>query len=107
MSRIVDSRQIRKPETFMMPWQISANCCSDRWEDDGKLFKYHVRYGHPGKEAWKGTVVEVHVPGHINYGITATRMTGESWGEPLRNKQLRRTTNISRRIRNIKTSGIS
>jgi hypothetical protein len=35
-------------------------------EDDVKLFKYHVRYDHPGKEAWKGTVVEIHVPGHIN-----------------------------------------
>jgi hypothetical protein len=36
-------------------------------EDDVKLFKYHVRYDHPGKEAWKGTVVEIHVPGHINF----------------------------------------
>src|SRR5258705_10537728 len=35
----------------------------------------------------------------ISNGITATWMTGESWGEPLRNKQLRRTTNISRRIK--------
>jgi hypothetical protein len=32
-----------------------------------QLFKYHVRYDHPGKEAWKGTVVEIHVPGHINF----------------------------------------
>jgi hypothetical protein len=36
-------------------------------EDDVKLFKYRVRYGHPGKEAWKGTVVEIHVPGLINF----------------------------------------
>ena len=47
-------------------------------EDDVKLFKYHVKYDRPesgkngknGKKKedwWNGTVVEVHVPGHINF----------------------------------------
>ena len=68
VSRIVDSKQIRKPENLH---DALANLCqlfaSTVGEDDVKLFKYHVRYDRPGKEAWKGTVIEVHVPGHIDF----------------------------------------
>jgi hypothetical protein len=34
-------------------------------EDDVKLFKYHVKCDEPRK--WTGTVVEIHVPAHINF----------------------------------------
>jgi predicted acylesterase/phospholipase RssA len=68
VSRIVDSKQIRKPENLH---DALANLCqlfaATVGEDDVKLFKYHVRYDHPGKPAWKGTVVEIHVPGQINF----------------------------------------
>jgi predicted acylesterase/phospholipase RssA len=69
VSRIVDSKQIRKPENLH---DALANLCqlfaATLGEDDVKLFKYHVRYDNPkkGKE-WNGTVVEIHVPGHINF----------------------------------------
>jgi predicted acylesterase/phospholipase RssA len=70
VSRIVDSKQIRKPENLH---DALANLCqlfaATVGEDDVKLFKYHVRYDPPekGKKAWTGTVVEIHVPGHINF----------------------------------------
>jgi predicted acylesterase/phospholipase RssA len=84
VSRIVDSHQIRKPENLH---DALANLCqlfaATVGEDDVKLFKYHVQYdnresgktenngkaGKNGKKAepWCGTVVEIHVPGHINF----------------------------------------
>jgi predicted acylesterase/phospholipase RssA len=72
VSRIVDSKQIRKPENLH---DALANLCqlfaATVGEDDVRLFKYHVRYDKPasGKEEdrWKGTIVEIHVPGHINF----------------------------------------
>lgn len=86
VSRIVDSKQIRKPENLH---DALANLCelfaATVGEDDVKLFKYHVRYDRPepgknGKNAkngkngkngkkdpWSGIVVEIHVPGHINF----------------------------------------
>ena len=87
VSRIVDSKQIRKPENLH---DALANLCqlfaATVGEDDVKLFKYHVQYdnresgktentgkagknGKNGKKAdpWNGTVVEIHVPGHINF----------------------------------------
>jgi predicted acylesterase/phospholipase RssA len=78
VSRIVDSKQIRKPENLH---DALANLCqlfaATVGEDDVKLFKYHVRYDKPesgkngkngsGKKKWSGTVVEIHVPGHINF----------------------------------------
>ncbi len=99
ISRIVDSKQVRKPENLH---DALANLCqlfaASVGEDDVKLFKYHVRYdrqsrtvskgngtrnqnsrkakaehseaenlrGHNLNE-WNGTVVEIHVPGHINF----------------------------------------
>ena len=66
VSRIVDSHQIRKPENLH---DALANLCqlfaATVGEDDVKLFKYHVDCDAPRK--WKGTVVEIHVPGHINF----------------------------------------
>jgi len=80
--RIVDSKQIRKPENLH---DALANLCqlfaATVGEDDVKLFKYHVKYDRPGtgkngknrkngkkkEDWWNGTVVEVHVPGHINF----------------------------------------
>lgn len=81
VSRIVDSKQIRKPENLH---DALANLCqlfaATVGEDDIKLFKYHVQYdtsgsGKDGKNGkngkkpnrWNGIVVEVHVPGHINF----------------------------------------
>lgn len=66
VSRIVDSQQIRKPNNLH---DAMANLCqlfaATVGEDDVKLFKYHVKYDGPKK--WTGTVVEIHVPAHINF----------------------------------------
>jgi predicted acylesterase/phospholipase RssA len=86
ISRIVDSKQVRKPANLH---DALANLCqlfaASVGEDDVKLFKYHVRYdGRNAKKSsvesseaepsrannpklWNGTVVEIHVPGHINF----------------------------------------
>lgn len=100
ISRIVDSKQVRKPENLH---DALANLCqlfaASVGEDDVKLFKYHVRYDRQkgkvskgngaedqnskkpkaedsrnehlqasgSKDVWNGTVVEIHVPGHINF----------------------------------------
>jgi predicted acylesterase/phospholipase RssA len=63
VSRIVDSHQIRKPENLI---DAQSNLCqlfaATVGEDDVKLFKYHVV-----ERRWEGKVVEIHVPGHINF----------------------------------------
>jgi predicted acylesterase/phospholipase RssA len=63
ISRIVDSHQIRKPENLV---DGLSNLCqlfaATVGEDDVKLFKYHVV-----ERKWEGKVVEIHVPGHINF----------------------------------------
>jgi predicted acylesterase/phospholipase RssA len=78
VSRIVDSKQIRRPENLH---DALANLCqlfaATVGEDDVKLFKYHVKEAHMldraaedrknGKKPWRGIVVEIHVPGHINF----------------------------------------
>jgi predicted acylesterase/phospholipase RssA len=76
ISRIVDHKQIRKPKNLH---DALANLCqlfaASVGEDDVKLFKYHIRYDNrdcdenkdPKAELWNGTVVEIHVPGHINF----------------------------------------
>jgi predicted acylesterase/phospholipase RssA len=64
VSRIVDSKQIRKPENLH---DALANLCqlfaATVGEDDVKLFKYHLKE----EKRWKGTVVEIHVPAHIDF----------------------------------------
>jgi predicted acylesterase/phospholipase RssA len=64
VSRIVDSKQIRKPENLH---DSLANLCqlfaATVGEDDVKLFKYHLKE----EKGWTGTVVEIHVPAHINF----------------------------------------
>jgi predicted acylesterase/phospholipase RssA len=64
VSRIVDSKQIRKPENLH---DALANLCqlfaATVGEDDVKLFKYHLKE----ENNWKGTVVEIHVPAHIDF----------------------------------------
>jgi predicted acylesterase/phospholipase RssA len=64
VSRIVDSKQIRKPANLH---DALANLCqlfaATVGEDDVKLFKYHLKE----ENNWKGTVVEIHVPAHINF----------------------------------------
>jgi predicted acylesterase/phospholipase RssA len=66
VSRIVDSKQIRKPDNLH---DALANLCqlfaATVGEDDVRLFKYHVKCDEPRK--WTGTVVEIHVPAHINF----------------------------------------
>jgi predicted acylesterase/phospholipase RssA len=96
ISRIVDSKQIRKPENLH---DALANLCqlfaASVGEDDVKLFKYHVQFDNRDgvtksetsgakssrnenskgehlkarntKGVWNGTVVEIHVPGHVNF----------------------------------------
>jgi len=70
VSRIVDSKQIRKPDDLH---DSLSNLCqlfaATVGEDDVKLFRYHVQYDPPkdGGKRWTGTVVEIHVPGHINF----------------------------------------
>ena len=70
ISRIVDLQQIRKPKNLH---DGLANLCqlfaATVGEDDVKLFKYHVKYDPPPKNGkkWHGTVIEIHVPGHINF----------------------------------------
>src|SRR5882672_1943452 len=64
VSRIVDSKQIRKPKNLH---DSLANLCelfaATVGEDDVKLFKYHLKE----EKRWPGTVVEIHVPRHINF----------------------------------------
>jgi hypothetical protein len=67
--RIVDRRQIRKPNNLH---DALANLCqlfaATVGEDDVKLFKYHVKYeALPNGKKWTGTVVEIQVPAHINF----------------------------------------
>jgi hypothetical protein len=67
--RIVDKRQIRKPANLH---DALANLCqlfaATVGEDDVKLFRYHVMYESlPNGKRWRGTVVEIHVPHHIDF----------------------------------------
>jgi predicted patatin/cPLA2 family phospholipase len=68
ISRIVDAKQIRKPENLH---DALANLCqlfaATVGEDDVRLFKYHVRYPEAGQKPWKGTVVEIQVPSTIDF----------------------------------------
>src|SRR5260370_26902374 len=64
VSRIVDSKQIRKPENLH---DALANLCqlfaATVGEDDVKLFKYHLKE----ENNWKGTMGEIQVPAHDNF----------------------------------------
>jgi predicted acylesterase/phospholipase RssA len=69
VSRIVDRKQIRKPNNLH---DALANLCqlfaATVGEDDVKLFRYHVQYDAlPNGKKWTGTVVEIHVPRHIDF----------------------------------------
>ena len=68
VSRIVDAKQVRKPENLH---DALANLCqlfaATVGEDDVKLFKYHVKYDGPDGDRWRGTIVEIRVPGHITF----------------------------------------
>src|SRR3984885_2495296 len=86
VSRIVDSKQVRKPEDLH---DALANLCqlfaATVGEDDVELFKYHVRCPqfNVGGKPWAGTVVEIHVPGHINFkwnhsNLDASRELGKA-----------------------------
>ena len=67
--RIVDKKQIRKPANLH---DALANLCqlfaATVGEDDVKLFRYHVMYeALPNGKKWRGTIVEIHVPHHIDF----------------------------------------
>jgi len=67
--RIVDKGQIRKPANLH---DSLANLCqlfaATVGEDDVKLFRYHVMYESLSNgKRWRGTVVEIHVPHHIDF----------------------------------------
>jgi predicted acylesterase/phospholipase RssA len=72
VSRIVDSKQIRKPENLH---DALANLCqlfaATVGEDDVNLFKYHIRCDKKSAAEEKRTkklkIVEIRVPGHINF----------------------------------------
>jgi predicted acylesterase/phospholipase RssA len=80
VSRIVDSKQIRKPENLH---DALANLCqlfaATVGEDDVKLFKYHLKE----ENNWKGTVVEIHVPAHVNFAELSCALS-----RPLRRERL-------------------
>lgn len=84
VSRIVDSKQVRKPKNLH---DALANLCqlfaATVGEDDVKIFKYHVRYDEP---KWQGTIVEIQVPGHVSFkwnhsNLTAGRRLGKAAAE--------------------------
>jgi predicted acylesterase/phospholipase RssA len=72
VNRIVDSKQIQKPKNLH---DSLANLCqlfaATVGEDDVSLFKYHIRYDRKSETEEKTTknlkVVEIHVPGQINF----------------------------------------
>ena len=72
VSRIVDSKQIQKPKNLH---DALANLCqlfaATVGEDDVSLFKYHIRCDKKSEEEKERTkklkIVEIHVPGHINF----------------------------------------
>jgi hypothetical protein len=114
VSRIVDSKQIRKPENLH---DALANLCqlfaATVGEDDVKLFKYHVRYDTESRRTGRGRIGGPAGSSRftcrgtsISNGITATWKTGERWGKPLRNKQSRHIRKLrnkkSRHIRKMK-----
>jgi hypothetical protein len=96
VSRIVDAKQIRMPENLHDALaNLCQLFAATVGEDDVKLFKYHIKEAHTldkaaevgilekavecgmldkpavdgknGKKPWRGVVVEIHVPGHINF----------------------------------------
>ena len=68
VSRIVDSKQVRKPKNLH---DALANLCqlfaATVGEDDVKLFKYHIRSEEPKSRSEQAQVIEIHVPAHINF----------------------------------------
>ena len=64
VNRIVDAKQVRKPENLH---DSLGNLCqlfaATVGEDDVKLFKYHVR----DEKKWKGTIIEIQVSHDINF----------------------------------------
>jgi predicted acylesterase/phospholipase RssA len=68
--RIVDAKQIRKPENL---YDSLANLCelfaSTVGEDDVALFKNHVRQNNRQRNhlAWKGIIVEIRTATDVNY----------------------------------------
>ena len=70
VSRIVDLKQIQKPENLH---DALANLCqlfaATVGEDDVSLFKYHLRYDKKSQRGAERTleIVEIYVPGHINF----------------------------------------
>jgi predicted patatin/cPLA2 family phospholipase len=67
--RIVDRKQIHEPKNLH---DALANLCqlfaATVGEDDVKLFEYHVACDTlPSGQEWNGTVVEIHVPHHIDF----------------------------------------
>jgi hypothetical protein len=67
--RIVDRKQVHKPNNLH---DALANLCqlfaATVGEDDVKLFEFHVAFDTlPSGRKWNGTVVEIHVPHHIDF----------------------------------------
>ena len=100
VSRIVDSKQIHKPKNLH---DALANLCqlfaATVGEDDVNLFKYHVRCDKKSEKEKERTkklkIVEIHVPGHINFKWNHSNLdNGRRVGEGrcgAGNQSLRRT----------------
>jgi predicted acylesterase/phospholipase RssA len=78
ISRIVDAKQIRKPENL---YDALANLCelfaATVGEDDVALFKAHVRENNRKKNdlAWEGTIVEIRTATNVNYEWSQGNLT--------------------------------
>ena len=104
VSRIVDTKQIQKPENLH---DALANLCqlfaATVGEDDVSLFKYHIRCDKKSEEekertkklqqSWKFTCRVT----SISNGITATWITDASWERSLRSRQSKRYDEHERR----------
>ena len=121
MSRIVDSKQIQKPENLH---DALANLCqlfaATVGEDDVNLFKYHIRCDKKSEEEKERTkklkIVEIHVPGHINFkwnhsnldngcklGKVAAEQAIKAYDEHAEARAARRTTFHQRKARGDRT----
>jgi predicted acylesterase/phospholipase RssA len=79
VSRIVDTKQIRKPRN--MTEGLGNLCmlfCGAVGDDDIKLFRYHARLDN----GWEGQIVEISVDTNVNYDWSHANLdNGVLWGK--------------------------
>ena len=89
-------QQVRKPKNLH---DSLANLCelfaATVGEDDVKLFKYHLKE----EKRWKGTVIEIHVPAHIDFKWNHENLNkGRELEEPRRRTQSQLTELLAKRL---------